>query len=322
MSKYMIKRVLSALLTVLVVFSLNFVIINAAPGSPIKTMMGKEVDNIELQKALEKKYGFDQPLHKQYLKYLKNVSKGDLGVSVIYNRPVKDMILEKMGPTVLLVLSSAIISLILGTAMGISAARREGSLLDVIFSSVNYILNSMPSFWLGLMLVIIFSTKLNLLPTFGMTDPRADYTGIDYFVDVLKHLVLPVLTMVLIQIPLYFRIAKSSVLQVVNEDYIQTFRACGMSEEKAFNKYIFKNAILPTITIFGISIAYLVTGVALVEIIFAWPGTGRLVLNAINQRDYPTLMGIYLVMSISIAVVMMLVDIIYAFVDPRIRYGD
>lgn len=322
MSKYMIKRVLSALLTVLVVFSLNFVIINAAPGSPIKTMMGKEVDNIELQKALEKKYGFDQPLHKQYLKYLKNVSKGDLGVSVIYNRPVKDMILEKMGPTVLLVLSSAIISLILGTAMGISVARREGSLLDVIFSSVNYILNSMPSFWLGLMLVIIFSTKLNLLPTFGMTDPRADYTGIDYFVDVLKHLVLPVLTMVLIQIPLYFRIAKSSVLQVVNEDYIQTFRACGMSEEKVFNKYIFKNAILPTITIFGISIAYLVTGVALVEIIFAWPGTGRLVLNAINQRDYPTLMGIYLVMSISIAVVMMLVDIIYAFVDPRIRYGD
>lgn len=322
MSKYMIKRVLSALLTVLVVFSLNFVIINTTPGSPIKTMMGKEVDNIELQKALEKKYGFDQPLYKQYFKYLENVSKGDLGVSVIYNRPVKDMILEKMGPTVLLVLSSAIISLILGTAMGISAARRERSLLDVIFSSVNYILNSMPSFWLGLMLVIIFSTKLNLLPTFGMTDPRADYTGIDYFVDVLKHLVLPVLTMVLIQMPLYFRIAKSSVLQVVNEDYIQTFRACGMSEEKVFNKYIFKNAILPTITIFGISIAYLVTGVALVEIIFAWPGTGRLVLNAINQRDYPTLMGIYLVMSISIAVVMMLVDIIYAFVDPRIRYGD
>lgn len=322
MSKYMIKRVLSALLTVLVVFSLNFVIINTTPGSPIKTMMGKEVDNIELQKALEKKYGFDQPLYKQYFKYLENVSKGDLGVSVIYNRPVKDMILEKMGPTVLLVLSSAIISLILGTAMGISAARRERSLLDVIFSSVNYILNSMPSFWLGLMLVIIFSTKLNLLPTFGMTDPRADYTGIDYFVDVLKHLVLPVLTMVLIQMPLYFRIAKSSVLQVVNEDYIQTFRACGMSEEKIFNKYIFKNAILPTITIFGISIAYLVTGVALVEIIFAWPGTGRLVLNAINQRDYPTLMGIYLVMSISIAVVMMLVDIIYAFVDPRIRYGD
>lgn len=156
MSKYMIKRVLSALLTVLVVFSLNFVIINAAPGSPIKTMMGKEVDNIELQKALEKKYGFDQPLHKQYLKYLENVSKGDLGISVIYNRPVKDMILEKLGPTILLVLSSAIISLILGTAMGIAAARREGSLLDVIFSSVNYILNSMPSFWLGLMLVIIF----------------------------------------------------------------------------------------------------------------------------------------------------------------------
>lgn len=121
-------------------------------------------------------------------------------------------------------------------------------------------------------------------------------------------------------IPQYFRIAKSSVLQVTNEDFVTTLRAVGMSEKKIFNKYIFKNAILPTVTIFGISMAYLITGVTLIEIVFAWPGMGRLVMTAINQRDYPTLMGIYLIMSVSIAVVMLVVDIIYAMLDPRIRY--
>jgi|SRR6056297_1128117 len=133
-------------------------------------------------------------------------------------------------------------------------------------------------------------------------------------------MILPVGTLVLIQIPIYFRISKSSVLQVMSEDYILTLRATGMNERKIFNKYIFRNAILPTITIFGISMAYLITGVALIEIVFAWPGTGRLVLTAINQRDYPTLMGIYLIMSISVAVMMIIVDIVYALFDPRIRY--
>ena len=134
------------------------------------------------------------------------------------------------------------------------------------------------------------------------------------------HMLLPVVTLVLLDIPLYFRIAKSSVLQVTSEDFILTLRATGMDERKIFNKYIFRNAILPTITIFGISMAFLITGVALIEIVFAWPGMGRLVLTAISQRDYPTLMGIYLLMAVSIAVVMIILDLIYAVFDPRIRY--
>ena len=230
------------------------------------------------------------------------------------------MIGEKLGATILLVLTAAILSLFIGTLMGIMAARREGSFIDVAFSGISYVLNSMPSFWLGLMLIIVFSSRLNLLPTYGMTNARANYTGMKYILDVIVHMILPVGTLLLIEIPIYFRIAKSSVLQVTNEDFIVTFRATGMNEKKIFNKYIFRNAILPTITIFGISLAYLITGVALIEIVFAWPGTGRLVLTAITQRDYPTLMGIYLVMSVSIAVVMMIVDIVYAVFDPRIRY--
>lgn len=320
MKKYIGKRILTGLLTILIVFSINFIIIRLAPGDPIKTLMGKETDDPALRAALEQKYGLDKPLPTQFVVYLKTALTGDLGTSIIYNRPVTEMISEKLSATILLVLTSGILSLIIGTLMGIVAARKEGSIIDIIFSGFSYILNSMPSFWLGLMLIIIFSSILKLLPTYGMTDARASYTGIAYVMDVIKHMILPVGTLLLVEIPLYFRIAKSSVLQVTNEDFILTLRATGMSEKKIFNKYIFRNAILPTITIFGISMAYLITGVALIETVFAWPGTGRLVLTAITQRDYPTLMGIYLVMSISVAIVMMIVDIVYAVFDPRIRY--
>jgi len=320
LKRYIGKRVLTGIITILIVFSINFVIINIAPGDPVKTLMGQETDDPELRAALEEKYGLDEPLPVQYLTYLKNALKGDLGISIIYNRPVIKMITEKLSATILLVLTSAILSLLIGTIMGIIAARKEDSIIDLIFSGFSYILNSVPSFWLGLLFIIFFSTVLKILPTYGMTNVRTSYTGLAYVWDVIKHMVLPVSTLVLIQIPLYFRIAKSSVLQVINEDFILTLRATGMREKKIFNKYVFKNAILPTVTTFGISLAYLITGVVLIEIVFAWPGTGRLVLTAINQRDYPTLMGIYLIMSVSIAVMMMIIDILYAMLDPRIRY--
>lgn len=320
MKKYLVKRLITGLLTIILVFSINFIIIRLAPGDPIKTLMGMENDDPALRLALEKKYGLDQPLPTQFVMYLKTAIRGDLGKSIIYNRPVTEMIWEKIGATFLLVISAAVLALTIGTLMGIKAARHEGSLLDIIFSGVSYVFNSMPSFWLGLMLIIIFASRLGILPSCRMSNPRAAYTGIRYVLDVIVHMILPVGTLFLIQIPVYFRIAKSSVLQVASEDYIVTLRATGMDERKIFNKYIFRNSILPTITIFGISMAYLITGVALIEIVFAWPGTGRLVLTAITQRDYPTLMGIYLIMSISVAIVMILVDIVYAVFDPRIRY--
>lgn len=320
MKKYVLKRILTGILTVIVVFAINFVIIRLAPGDPIKTLMGKENNDPAQRAALEAKYGLDKPWPTQFVLYLTTALSGDLGISIIYNRPVSDMIYEKLGPTILLVLTAAVLGLIIGTLMGIYSARHEGSFIDVLFSGISYVLNSVPSFWLGLMLIIVFASKLSWLPSHGMTNVRADYTGTRHLLDVLQHMILPVLTLLLIEIPIYFRIAKSSVLQVTNEDFIVTLRATGMNERKIFNKYIFRNAILPTITIFGISLAYLITGVALIEIVFAWPGTGRLVLTAITQRDYPTLMGIYLIMSVSVAAVMIIVDIVYALFDPRIRY--
>lgn len=320
MKRYIIRRILSGILTVLIVFALSFIIIKAAPGDPIKTLMGKDNNDPELRAALEEKWGLNEPEYKQFFSYLGNAMHGDLGTSITFNRPVREMIGEKVAPTLLLGITAAIIALLLGTALGIYGARHEGSFLDTVISAISYGFDAMPSFWLGLMLIIIFANNLGLLPTSGMTDQRADYTGAAYYLDILKHMVLPTVTLTAVTMPGYFRIAKSSVLQVCNEEFITTLRATGMSERKIFNKYVFRNAILPTITVFGITMAFLITGVTLIEIVFAWPGMGRLTMTAITQRDYPTLLGIYLIIALSVSIVMILVDIVYALFDPRIRY--
>lgn len=320
MTRYIFRRLISGILTVLMVFVINFIIIKAAPGDPIRTIMGKETDDPALREALMEKWGLNKSLPEQFWSQFSNALQGDLGTSIIYNRSVNEMIGERLGATVLLGLVSAILELVIGTALGIFCARREGSFPDGLLSTVAYALDAMPSFWLGLMLIILLSSKMGMLPSQGMTDARAAYTGVRYYLDVAKHLILPTLTLTLIAMPGYFRIAKSSIQQITSEDFISALRATGMSEKKIFNKYIFRNAILPTVTMFGITLAFLVTGVTLIEIVFSWPGTGRLTMTAITQRDYPTLMGIYLVMSVSVAVIMVLVDIVYAFFDPRIRY--
>lgn len=320
MSRFVVRRLFSGLLTILVVFTINFVIIRSAPGNPVRSIIGKERDDPALQEALMEKWGLNDSLPVQYARQLTNAVQGDLGTSIIYNRSVNEMIGERLKATISLGLLAAVLALLAGTALSIFCARNEGHPVDRILSTVTYALDAMPSFWLGLMLIIVLSLRLGLLPTQGMSDVRAGHTGFAYALDVAKHMILPTLTLVLITLPGYFRIAKSSIQQVTSEDFIVTMRATGMSERKIFKKYIFRNAILPTVTLFGITLAFLVTGVTLIEIVFSWPGTGRLTMTAINQRDYPTLMGIYLVMSVSVAVVMVLVDIAYAILDPRIRY--
>ena len=192
--------------------------------------------------------------------------------------------------------------------------------MDRTFSGVAYTFNAMPSFWLGLMLILIFASTLRLLPTSGMVNIRKGYTGWAYVRDVAQHMVLPCATLVAVQIPSYFRITRSSVMQVMAEDFVTTFRVTGMSERKIFNKYILKNALLPIVTVFGINLAYVISGSTLIEIVFSWPGIGVLMYRAISQRDYNLLMGVYLLLSISVAVMMIVVDLVYAWLDPRIRY--
>ena len=320
MKRYLTKRVITGLLVVILSVCINFVLIRLAPGNPITILAGTDNPNPEMILALQAKYGLDKSIFEQFLMFLSNLLKGDLGFSYVSNQPVVQIIADKLVPTLLLTLSALLISSILGIFMGVRASRSVGSRLDRFLCSITYVFDSIPSFWLGLMFILLFSSTLKIFPTSGMVNIRANHNAFTYVLDVLYHLFLPVLTLVVIQFPYYFRITRSSVLQAMSEDYVTTFRATGMSEKQIFNKYVLKNAILPTITVIGMSVAFLFSGAALVETVFGWPGMGRLLITAISMRDYQVLTGIYLMISISVAVAMIAIDVLYSVVDPRVKY--
>ena len=260
MGKYIGKRTLTGLLCIVMALCINFIIIHAAPGDPIRLLAGTDAATPEMIAALTEKYGLDQPVHIQFIRYAGNLLRGDMGTSIYTNEPVAKEIMDRLGPTILLALSASLTALLLGTMLGIFCARHVGSGLDMALGSVSYHFDSTPSFWLGLMLILVFASTLHILPTSGMVDLRGRYTGLAHALDVVRHLILPGMSLSLTLIPYYFRIARSSVIQVMNEDFITTLRATGMPEKDIFNKYVFRNAILPTVTIFGIQLAFLITG--------------------------------------------------------------
>ncbi len=319
MKKFIAKRLGSGALTVICSIIFNFVIIRMAPGDPATLLAGKDNPNPATIAAIRARYGLDKSMFEQLIAYLQQLMHFDLGYSYVNNRDVITLIGERIFPTLLVALTGALIAVVIGTFLGVYAARKKGTVIDQACCAFSYLFDSTPSFWLGLILILVFANGFGWLPTSGMYSLRNNYTGFKYIMDVGKHLILPVTTLVLLNIPYYFRIARSSVLQVMSEDFITTLRATGMSEKKIFNKYVLRNAIIPTVTVFGITLAYMITGVALIEITFAWPGMGRLVLDSVTKRDYPVVSGVYLILSLSVAIGMIIVDLVYALVDPRIR---
>lgn len=319
MNKYIAKRVALGILTILISFTLTFFLIRLAPGDPIKLLAGRENPNPDQIAYVRELYGLDQPLIVQFITYLRNILQGDLGFSFKNNQSVVGIILSRVRPTLLLTVSSSIISATVGTFLGIWVARRRRSRAEQMWLGISYFIDAIPTFWLGLILILVFSSILGWFPTSGMHDIRARHEGIHRFFDELYHMTLPLATIVIVQVPVYFRVARASLLNVMQDDYIRTFRATGMRETKIFNKYAMKNAILPIVTIFGSSLAFTISGVALIEIIFAWPGMGRLIIDAINSRDYMVLNGVYLMISTSVIIFMILIDIVQAWIDPRIR---
>ena len=320
MKKFILKRIYTAFIVVLVVVALNFFIIKLAPGDPVNIMAGFDNPNEEFKMAVRAKYNLDKPLITQFFTYIYRLVQGDLGESYYSSRPGTELLAERMGASLLLSGTSAVLAFIIGTVLGLTAGKKEDSMQDKVLSAGTYVANAMPSFWLGLMLIFVFASRLGWLPTQGMYSLRENYTGIARYIDLGKHLILPVTTLVLVQIPGYFRITRSSVIQVMADDYITTFRVTGMSEKKIYMKYVLKNAILPVVTLFGINVAYIVAGSTLVETVFSWQGIGILMYTAIAKRDYNVLMGTYLIIAVSVAFFMILVDVIYAKLDPRIHY--
>jgi peptide/nickel transport system permease protein len=319
MSRYISRQLASIIPTIVLSVVINFLLLHGAPGDPARVMAGRDNPSPEQIEAIRQQLGLDRSLPVQFWNYVKELAQGNMGQSITFKQPVFDLIMDRLPATLLLTFTSALIALVIGTVLGALAAQKSGSGLDSSLSFSNYALFAVPSFWLGLIMIVIFASKLGWFPTSGMRDVRADYTGWRDRLDVLEHMVLPMATLALVQIPVYFRITRASVLQQQREDYVTTFRATGIPESKVFQKYALRNALLPTVTVFGLSLGFVFTGAALVEIVFAWPGIGRLTLDAVLRRDYPLLLGVYLILAIAVSVAVLITDIVYAFLDPRIR---
>lgn len=319
MGSYIGRQLLTIIPTVLLSIVINFALLHAAPGDPARIYAGMDTATETQIEAMRRDLGLDDPLPVQFANYVKEIARGNLGNSLAFRQPVLDLIMDRMPATLLLTLTSAVIAFAGGTLLGAIAARKQNSGTDLSLSFLSYTFFSIPAFWLGLILILVFSSKLGWFPTSGMRNVRADYTGFRDWLDVAHHMVLPSLTLILVQMPIFYRITRSSVAQQQREDYVTTFRATGIPDGRIFRRYALRNAILPTVTVFGLNLGYVVTGAALVEIIFAWPGIGRLALDAVFRRDYPLLLGIYLMLAVAVSLAILITDVVYAMLDPRIR---
>lgn len=313
MLKIILKRILQLIPVLLITMSITFVITRVLPGNPAVTILGPQATPEAIEK-MEEEMGLNDPLPIQYINYIKGVLTGDLGTSYRYNQPVATLILEKLPNTLQLALASLIIALVIGIPVGLLSAVKQYSVFDYVSMFLALIGVSIPSFWLGLMLVLVFSVNLGWLPTMGMGSMAAG------FGDVLVHLILPAFCLSTGSMANFARISRSSMLEVLDQDYMKAVRAKGIRESVVVMKHGFKNALPPIVTVLGMRISALMTGAIMVESIFSWPGIGRLIVDAINNNDYELIQGSVLFMAVLYVLVNLAVDIAYLYINPKVSY--
>jgi peptide/nickel transport system permease protein len=311
-------RLLQLVPVLLVVIVLNFALIHLAPGDVSLAMAGENPDPVYMA-AIRERFGLDQPVHVQLLTYVGRVVQGDLGDSFRSRRPVMATLLERVPATLLLVATALALSSSLGTLVGTWIARRAGSARDVWVSGLAVASYSVPVFWLGLMLILFLAIRVPIFPPSGMMSVTGVEPGIARWLDVLHHLFLPALTLSAVWFGQYVRIARSSVLQVLSEDFVTTARAIGFPERRVLFGHVLPNALLPVVTVLGLQLGLMLAGAVLTETVFAWPGLGQLVYEAILARDTPIIVGAYVVMGICVVAASLIVDLVYASLDPRVE---
>lgn len=318
---YLFRRLLYSVPLLVAAITIIFVLIHAAPGDPVDYLLGEAGGSQELVDRMKASMGLDKPLPVQFLRYVGAVLTGDLGVSVVSGAPVLTLILERFPATLLLMASQYTLSAIIGITLGVLSARKPDSLADnaiTVFSLASF---AVPVFWLGQMLILVFAYQLKWFPVQGMVNLRMGYTGFAHVLDVAHHLVLPVTTLTIYNLGLVLRLTRASVIQVLSQDFVKVARAKGLGERLVLFRHALPNALLPVVTVIGVEIPGLIAGAVLAETVFGWPGIGRLTLDAINARDYPLLMGIFIFISLFVILANLVVDLLYALLDPRIRYN-
>ena len=317
------RRLFYAAALIAAVVVLNFLLIRLAPGDPALTIAGEMGGATEaIMEDIRRTYGLDKPLHHQLLVYMKRMLSGDLGDSLFFNTPVMDLILARLGPTILLVMTAMTLAVTLGSFLGVLAARNPEGLFSNLITVLSLVGYSAPVFWTGIMLLIVFSAMIPLFPLSGMYDVRLDATGFALVLDVLHHLVLPAFTLGIIFLAQYSRISRASMLDVLGADYVRTARAKGLSERVVLYKHALRNAVLPVVTLAGLQFGSMLSGAVLVETVYNWPGLGQLAFESILRRDHPTILGILFFASGMVVVANLLTDLAYGVIDPRIRTGS
>jgi peptide/nickel transport system permease protein len=319
-ARTLLSRILQGLALVLAVVVLNFVLVHAAPGDPVETIAGASGGmSPELMAQLRTQYGLDKSLPVQLGVYLGKVVSGDLGYSYFFNTPVVSMIAERVPATLLLVISAVLLAFVVGTTLGVLSSRKPNGVLSQFITVLSMVGFAAPVFWMGIMLVILFASVIPILPVSGMRSVDASGGGFKDVLDVLHHLVLPTVTLALVYLAQYSRLARSSMLDVLGSDFIRTARAKGLAERVVMYKHALRNALLPVVTVLGLQFGNVMAGAILVETVFNWPGLGRLAFDSVLRRDYPTILGVLLFSSIVVIVMNILTDLAYRLIDPRIK---
>jgi peptide/nickel transport system permease protein len=317
---YVVRRLLQAVPVVLAILVLNFLLLHLAPGDAAQVLAGEAGSATpEYMAQLRQRFGLDRPLIVQLALYLKQMLVLDLGFSFRHSMPVLDLILARLGPTLLLMVTTFTLAVSVGIALGLLAAARAGRWQDTLISVLALISYATPLFWVGLMLIVVFSVKLGWLPTSGIETVGAFYEGWPRVLDVGRHLVLPALSLSLFYLALYVRLMRAAVLEQAGMDYVTTARAKGLNEVRITLWHVLRNAVLPVVTVAGVQVGGLLGGSVVVESVFAWPGLGLLAFQSLFARDFNLLLGIFFLSAVLVVALNLVVDVVHTLLDPRIQ---
>ena len=320
--RYVLRRLLQAIPVVLGVVILNFLLLQLAPGDAATVLAGEAGGApAEYVQALRERFGLDKPVAVQLALYVKNILALDLGYSFRNQSPVLPLILARLSATLLLMGTTLVLSIGGGVLLGLLAAVWVRTWKDHLISVAAIIAYAMPLFWIGLMLILLFAVKLDWLPTSGMEDAAAFYEGPERIVDIARHLVLPAITLSLFYMALYARMMRATMLEQRGLDYVTTARAKGLTERQITLRHMVRNALMPVVTVAGVQVGGLLGGSVVVESVFAWPGLGQLAFQSLFARDLNLLLGIFFISSCLVVLVNIVVDVVYVFLDPRVRVG-
>ncbi len=317
---YVLRRLLQVLPAVAGIVVVTFVVVHLAPGDPVVALAGQSGDEA-YYRFMRAKFGLDQPLPAQFLTYAGNLLTGDLGVSFVQGRPVSAVIGDRLPATLLLTLPALVLSSVAGILLGAVAARRPLGPVDVAVNGAALVGYATPSFWLAQLALLTLAFGAGLFPLQGMADAREATNGLARVADVAHHLVLPVLVLAAAQLAHVTRLTRSGVVREMAAGYVRTARSKGVGLRPVLARHALPNALLPVVTVIGARLGWLFSSAVLVEIVFAWPGLGQLLLTATQTRDYPVLLGLVLLVALTVVLANLLTDFAYGWIDPRIRLG-